>query len=80
MGLVEAEQRGVPLKVIIFHNRVAAATGGQPIGPDVFEKVLGGYADHVRRIAAPVDPVHAEQVLSEAKASDRLQIVVVETP
>jgi len=80
MGLPEALQRNIPLKVIIFHNGVAAATGGQPVQPDVFERVLGGYAQYVRHLRFDAKPAQIEKVLAKAKASDRLAIVVVEVP
>ena len=80
MGLAEALQRGIPLKILVFHNGVAAATGGQPIGPDVFENVLGGYSKYVRRLRSDARPAQIEKLLSKAKASDRLEIVVIEVP
>jgi len=80
LGLAEAIQRRLPLKVIIFHNRIAAATGGQPIQPDVFETLLGGYQRYVRIISDHTDRAAAARILAEAKASDRLEIIVVEIP
>lgn len=80
MGLPEALQRHVPLKTIVFHNGVAAATGGQPIQPDVFENVLGGYRKYVRHLRFDAAPGQIEKTLAQAKASDRLEIVVVEVP
>ena len=80
LGLVEAVHRGIPLKVIIFHNGVASATGGQPLPPDVFAHVIGGYGAYVRHIEDPTDREEIEKVLTTAKASSRLEIVVVEVP
>ena len=80
LGLAEALQRKIPLKVLIFHNGIAAATGGQPIQPDVFENTLGGYRDYVRSVRSTAAPDELEKILAEAKASDRLEIVVVEVP
>ncbi len=80
LGLPEALQRQIPLKVIVFHNDIAAATGGQPIQPDVFEHVLGGWRDYVRSVRHDAAPAEIEQVLAEAKASGRLEIIVVEVP
>ncbi len=80
MGLPEALQRKIPLTVIVFHNGVAAATGGQPIQPDVFENVLGGYRKYVRSIRYDADPAEIEKTLAAVQASDRLEIVVVEGP
>ncbi|MCX5795999.1 MAG: thiamine pyrophosphate-dependent enzyme [Elusimicrobia bacterium] len=81
MGLIEAVQRGIPLKVLILHNGFAAATGGQRIMPDVFERLLSGYKDHIRYIKhAEADADAARKVLAEAKASGRLEIIVAEVP
>lgn len=80
LGLPEALQRKLPLKVIVFHNGVAAATGGQPIQPDVFENVLGGYRKYIRSIRCDADPAEIEKTLAAVRASDRLEIVVVEAP
>ena len=80
LGLPEALQRGIPLKILVFHNGVAAATGGQPIQPDVFESVLGGYQQYVRHLRSDARPARIEQVLAAAKASSRLELIVVEVP
>ena len=80
LGLPEALQRGIPLKILIFHNGIAAATGGQPIQPDVFENVLGGYRKYVRRLRFDAPPPRLERTLAKAKASDRLEIVVIDVP
>ena len=80
LGLPEALQRDIPLKILVFHNGVAAATGGQPIRPDVFENVLGGYQKYVRPLRFDADPAELEKALAEAKASPRLELVVVEVP
>ena len=80
MGLPEAIQRNLPVKTIVFHNRVAAATGGQPLQPDVFELVLGGYRDFVRRLPSDADSAAILRALSEAHDSPRPEIVVVDVP
>ena len=80
LGLPEALQRRIPLKVLIFHNGVAAATGGQPIQPEVFENTIGGWRDYVRTVRYDADPAEIEKTLAAAKASDRLEIVVIEVP
>lgn len=80
MGLPEAVQRNLPVKTIVFHNRVAAATGGQPLQPDVFELVLGGYRDFVRRVRSDADPADILRALDVARKSPRPEIVVVDVP
>ena len=79
-GLPEALQRNIPLKIIVFNNRVAAATGGQPAQPGVFEHVIGGWRDFVRSIPSDAPPAEIDQLFSEVAASSRLEIVIVEVP
>jgi TPP-dependent indolepyruvate ferredoxin oxidoreductase alpha subunit len=76
MGLIEALARGIPLKVLVMDNGCAMATGGQPVPPGVFERVLAGWAPFVSRIDNPQDKSAVRSVLSRAIASDRLEIVV----
>jgi TPP-dependent indolepyruvate ferredoxin oxidoreductase alpha subunit len=55
LGLLEALQRGIPLKVIIFYNGKAETTGGQPIPQGTLETVLAGYERYVSYIRNPND-------------------------
>jgi TPP-dependent indolepyruvate ferredoxin oxidoreductase alpha subunit len=41
LGLLEAVHRAIPLKLVIFHNGRAEATGGQPIPPQLLDLILG---------------------------------------
>lgn len=41
LGLLEAVQRNIPLKVLILYNRRAQTTGGQPIPNNILEHILG---------------------------------------
>jgi TPP-dependent indolepyruvate ferredoxin oxidoreductase alpha subunit len=78
LGLLEAVQRDIPLKVLIFHNRRAQTTGGQPIPDGVLQRILGGYESHVRRISNPQDAGEIEAVLGEASSAQELRIVVAD--
>ena len=70
---------GLPVKVLILHNRVAGATGGQPLNEAVFARLIGAYAEFVRRVdVADRDALRA--TLQAAQASDRLELVVVDLP
>ncbi|NCA82651.1 MAG: hypothetical protein EOM72_07860 [Opitutae bacterium] len=60
--------------VLVFDDK----TGGQLIQPDVFECVLAAIDNMSGTFAAP--PAKLEIVLAQAKASGRLEIVVVEVP
>lgn len=76
LGLLEAVQRRVPLKVVLLADGRASATGGQPVPFDPIERVLAGYRAHVRTLSDPTDPAEIEAVLTEADAATELRIVV----
>jgi len=78
LGLLEAIQRDIPLKVLIFHNRKAQTTGGQPIPNGVLERILRGYESHVRHLSNPQDAREIEVVLREASSAQELRIVVAD--
>ncbi len=78
LGLVEAIQRAIPLKVVIFHNGTAQATGGQPIPPHLLDRVLEGYASSIRYIRNPQDSGKLTTVLDEASHAQELRIIVAE--
>ena len=78
LGLLEAVQRDVPLKVLIFYNRRAQTTGGQPIPNGVLERILRGYESHVRHISNPQDAAEIEAVLREASSAQEMRIVVAD--
>jgi TPP-dependent indolepyruvate ferredoxin oxidoreductase alpha subunit len=78
MGLIEAWQRQVPLKLLIFYNGKAETTGGQAIPPGTLERLLSGYQDRVEYISNPSDHREAEQALKRAKISAGLRIVVAD--
>ncbi len=78
LGLLEAVQRDIPLKVLIFHNRKAQTTGGQPIPDGVLERILVGYKSHVRHINNPQDAREIGGVLRETSSAQELRIVVAD--
>ncbi len=77
IGLLEASLRQIPLKVIIFNNKQAAATGGQPIKHTTLYKILAGYEKYIRNISNPEDPFEISEVLDEATQADELRIIIV---
>ncbi|NTW11537.1 MAG: hypothetical protein HGA26_09295, partial [Chlorobiaceae bacterium] len=77
LGLHEAFRRGLPLKVLIFHNGESLATGSQPLDEWVFERILKGYGEFVRRADAG-NGRELAGVLRCAEDSDRMEIVVVD--
>lgn len=78
LGLPEALQRGIPLKVLIFDNGRADATGGQPIPEPLLEASLGGYRDYVRYIHQSDDVDEIRRVFMEANTVNELRIIVAE--
>ena len=78
LGLPEALQRGIPLKVLILYNGRAETTGGQPIPDGTLEGIVDGYARYVRRIRDPQNAEETESVLREASAAAELRIVIAD--
>ena len=78
LGLLEAWQRRIPLKVLIFGNGKAETTGGQPVPDGTLEKILDSGFGRVCRISHPGDPVEVREVLDRANRSDEMQIVVAD--
>ncbi|MCF6270540.1 MAG: thiamine pyrophosphate-dependent enzyme [Melioribacteraceae bacterium] len=77
LGLLEASLRQIPLKVVIFNNKQAAATGGQPIHRTTLYKILAGYENYIRNISNPEDPFEVTEILDEATQADELRIIIV---
>ena len=77
IGLLEASLRHIPLKIVIFNNKQAAATGGQPIHRTTLYKILAGYEKYIKNISNPNDPFETSEVLDEAAQADELRIIIV---
>ena len=77
LGLHEAFHQDLPVKVLIFHNRAAVATGGQVLDEALFERLLNGYPEFIRRVDAG-DHSKLHDTLHSAQSSDRMEIVVVD--
>jgi TPP-dependent indolepyruvate ferredoxin oxidoreductase alpha subunit len=78
LGLLEAMQRLIPLKILILYNGKAETTGGQAIPGGLLEHMLRGYDEHVRFIHDPSDCAEAESAIQEASSSQELSIVVAD--
>ena len=77
LGLLETSLRQIPLKIVIFNNKQAAATGGQPIPLTTLYKILAGYEKYIRNISNPEDPFEITEILDEATQADELRIILV---
>lgn len=78
LGLLEATLRELPIKIVIFNNKVAAATGGQQIPKTTLLRILAGYNKFVRSITDGQDPFEITEVLEEASNADELRIIVID--
>ena len=76
LGLIEAVNQNINLKILIFKNNKAQTTGGQNIDGNMLGKVLAGYEEAVLEIQDPQNQGEIETILNQAAASDRLQIIV----
>jgi TPP-dependent indolepyruvate ferredoxin oxidoreductase alpha subunit len=78
LGLLEARQRKIPLKVIILNNHRSQTTGGQPIPPGILETILQGYKPFLVTIKNPQGTKEVQDRLQEIKKADEMRIVVVD--
>jgi len=78
LGLLEAASRNIPLKIVIFNNKQAAATGGQQIHKLLLLKILAGYQRFIKNITNPSDMIEIGEVLEEASTSDNLRIILLD--
>lgn len=77
MGLIEAIQRNIPLKLAIFNNSKAGATGGQNIPPYLLETLLSGYKRFVKVIENPWEERITKVAIEEANNSEEMRILVL---
>lgn len=80
LGLIEILQREVPIKILLFYNKQAASTGGQPINKKILRHILAGFEKDILHISNPNDPFEVESVLQEASASNEFRIVIADYP
>jgi TPP-dependent indolepyruvate ferredoxin oxidoreductase alpha subunit len=74
-ALIEAIERKIPLKVLIYANGKAQTTGGQPLDLTHLDRLLQGYVEYVRRMDTS-DLRQMRTTLKEANDADDLRIVV----
>ncbi len=80
IGLIEALNREIPLKIVIFYNKKSAATGGQPINKKVIRHLLAGYEKFLLNISNPFDPFEIDAILNEASATNEMKIIIADYP
>lgn len=78
MALIEVLERKLPLKIVIFNNKKAASTGGQPVNKDIINRLLEGYKDHVVKITAPENVDGMKNIIQVVGIMHQLKIIVVE--
>jgi len=78
LGMMEALQRKIPLKVLILNNGKSETTGGQPIPGVILDTILEGYKPYVRRIIHPQDRKEVSLILNETSLAKELRIVVAD--
>jgi TPP-dependent indolepyruvate ferredoxin oxidoreductase alpha subunit len=78
MGLLEALQRKIPVKILLLNNGISATTGGQQIPENMLETVLCGYKKYLRYIRNPQDREEVAAVLEQARQSEEMTIVIAD--
>ena len=77
LGLLEAAHRHVPLKVVILHNSVSKATGGQALPSGALETLLHGYETRVQWLDDASPPAAIDAALESMERSSQLSVLVV---
>lgn len=77
LGLIEAVERKLPIKVMIYANGLAQTTGGQPLELEHVRRLLEGYREFVRIVPDAKDLGHVESIIAEATAANELRIIVL---
>jgi TPP-dependent indolepyruvate ferredoxin oxidoreductase alpha subunit len=78
VGLLDVFNRQLPLKIVIFYNKQAAATGGQKIPKNLLKHLLAGYGNFILHVSNPNDPIELNQIISEANNSDTMKIIIID--
>lgn len=79
-GLIELLHRELPIKVLLFYNKQAAATGGQLINKKILRHLLAGFEKSMMHISNPLDPFEVNNVLSEACNSNEFKLIIADYP
>lgn len=78
MALIEVVERKLPLKIVIFNNKKAASTGGQPVNPEILKRLLEGYKDHIVKITTPDNIEGMKNIIQVVSMMNQLKIIVIE--
>lgn len=78
LGLQEAFQRQIPLKILLLCNGKAETTGGQPIPDGLLDRILLGYDEHVHFIHDPSNRKEVESAIKTTSSSQELSILVAD--
>lgn len=76
LGLNEAVAQSIPIKLVIFSNGKAAATGGQTVPPVMLEKFKREYADLITEISLTCPPKQLTATLERLHESNKLEILI----
>ena len=78
LGLLEAVQRQIPLKILLLFNGKAETTDGQKIQEGLLDRILLGYEEYVYFIHDPLDRGEVESAIKKASISQELSLVVAD--
>jgi TPP-dependent indolepyruvate ferredoxin oxidoreductase alpha subunit len=78
LGLLEAVQRQIPLKILLLYNGKAETTGGQAIPKGLLDRILLGYEEYVYFIHDPWDRGEVVSAINKASFSRELSLVVAD--
>ena len=77
LGLNEIIGRNAPVKILIFNNKIAAATGGQPVPQVLIDTFIRGHREMITFLDSTMSKETTLQILEKMNATHFPQIGIV---
>ena len=74
LGLLEAVQRQIPLRILLLCNGKAETTGGQKIQEGLLDRIFLGYEEYVYFIHDPLDRGEVESTIKKSILFSRIKL------
>ena len=78
LGVNECLSLQVPLKLIIFQNRVASATGGQPVSENLMNHFISSFHKDIVKIPISSPAQEFQLQLERMQQSQKMEILLIQ--
>ncbi len=78
LGITELVNRNIPLKIVLFNNKLAGATGGQTVNQKLIQNILLPYQGNVVIVNNPNNSDEIGDKLTQIKRAEKFQILVLD--